>query len=65
MVLEREDEDENDESNGDNQDVKEKYQIFKLEVINLLFSGNHICVSHTFSKVTDDEKDGAKRNTSA
>ncbi|KAK4278352.1 hypothetical protein QN277_016209 [Acacia crassicarpa] len=34
VVLEREkDEDENDESNGDNQEAKEKYQIFKLEVL--------------------------------
>lgn len=33
VVLEREDEDENDESNGDNQEAKEKYQIFKLEIL--------------------------------
>lgn len=48
MVLEREDEDENEESNGDNQEAKEKYQIFNLEVFILLFCGDHICVPQCF-----------------
>lgn len=32
VVLEKENEEENDESKSDNQDPKEKHQIFKLEV---------------------------------
>lgn len=32
VILEKENEEENDESKSDNQDSKDKHQIFKLEV---------------------------------
>ena len=37
MVLEKENDDDNDDSDPDHRDPKEKYHIFKLEVINLWF----------------------------
>jgi len=38
VVLEREDEDDNNEASAEQQDQKEKNQIFKLEVMNLFLS---------------------------
>ncbi|KAI4306193.1 hypothetical protein L6164_029489 [Bauhinia variegata] len=53
LVLEREDRDDDDESNGDHQDLKEKYQVFKLEIL----AGNARKVSAVrFERINGDDE---------